>query len=438
MTARAAQRNPVTAEPRAANGAGRDEELADRSSDWNIARVRRDFPALAQTVHGHPLIYLDSAATAQKPMCVLERIRRSYLEECANIHRGVYQLSERATAAYDQARETVRAFIGAEHTSEIIFVRGTTEAVNLVAQSYGRSHLGAGDEVLITALEHHSNLVPWQMLCQESGATLRVAPIDERGNLIWTEFERQLGPRTKLAAFTWVSNALGTVNPVKAMTEAAHRQGAVVLIDAAQAAPHRLVDVSDLDCDFLAFSGHKLYGPTGIGVLYGKRHLLEEMPPWQGGGDMIAQVSFERTTYAAPPAKFEAGTPDISGAIALGTAITYLESLGLAAVARHEDELLAYALAALESVPGVRIVGQPDHRAAVVSFLLDDIHPHDLGTVLDRYGIAIRAGHHCAQPTMRHFQVSGTARISLALYNQREEIDMLVLRLAEAQKMFKR
>jgi cysteine desulfurase/selenocysteine lyase len=410
---------------------------AHLASSLDVERVRRDFPALAQKVHGYPLVYLDNAATTQKPSAVLDRIRKSYLEECANIHRGVYQLSERATAAHDEARDKVRAFLGAQKTSEIIFVRGATEGINLVAQSYGRSNVGPGDEVLITAMEHHSNLVPWQMLCQERGATLAVAPIDEHGDVIWPEFEKRLGPKTKLVAFTYVSNALGTVNPAKAIIEAAHQHGAVVLVDAAQAAPHLAIDVKDLDCDFLVFSGHKLFGPTGIGVLYGKERLLEAMPPWQGGGDMIASVSFEKTTYAELPAKFEAGTPDINGAIALGAAIDYVESLGLASIERYESDLLAYAESALQAMPGVRLIGTPKHRAAALSFMLDDIHPHDLGTVLDRYGIAIRAGHHCAQPVMKHFRVPGTARLSLAFYNKREEIDVLVSRLCEAQKMFK-
>jgi cysteine desulfurase/selenocysteine lyase len=407
------------------------------SSSLDVERVRHDFPALAQKSHGFPLVYLDNAATTQKPNLVLDRIRRSYLEECANIHRGVYQLSERATAAHDDARDKVRAFLGAAKASEIVFVRGATEGVNLVAQSHGRANVGPGDEVLITEMEHHSNLVPWQMLCQERGARLQVAPMDERGDLVWPEFEKRLGPRTKIVAFTYISNALGTVNPAKAMIEAAHRHGAVVLVDAAQAAPHREIDVADLDCDFLVFSGHKLYGPTGIGVLYGKERLLQAMPPWQGGGDMIASVTFENTTYAEPPAKFEAGTPDIAGAIALGAAIDYVESLGLAAIARYESDLLSYAEAALQQLPGVRIIGRPTQRAAALSFMLDDIHPHDLGTILDRYGIAIRAGHHCAQPTMKHFGVPGTARISLAFYNKREEIDLLVSRLREAQRMFR-
>jgi cysteine desulfurase/selenocysteine lyase len=406
------------------------------SNSLDVERVRRDFPALAQKVHGHPLVYLDNAATTQKPNAVLERIHKSYVEECANIHRGVYQLSERATAAHESARETVRRFLGAEQTSEIVFVRGATEGINLVAQSYGRSRIGSGDEILVTAMEHHSNIVPWQMLCQERGALLKVAPMDDNGELIVAEYEKLLGPRTKLVAFTLVSNALGTVNPAKAMIEAAHRVGAVVLVDAAQSVPHRAVDVRELDCDFLVFSGHKIYGPTGIGVLYGKQHLLEAMPPWQGGGDMIMSVTFERTTYAPPPAKFEAGTPAINGAIALGAAIEYVESFGMTAIERYEAELLAYAEAALSKLPGLRLIGKPKHRAGAISFMLGDIHPHDLGTVLDRYGVAIRAGHHCAQPTMKRMGVPGTARASFAFYNKPEEVDTLVDCLAEAQKVF--
>jgi cysteine desulfurase / selenocysteine lyase len=407
------------------------------SGSLDVERVRRDFPALAQKVHGQPLVYLDNAATTQKPNAVLDRIRKSYIEECANIHRGVYQLSERATAAHEAARDKVRDFLGAEKTSEIVFVRGATEAINLVAQSYGRSHIGAGDEILVTAMEHHSNIVPWQMLCQERGASLKVAPMDDDGDLIITEYEKLLGARTKLVAFALVSNALGTVNPAKAMIEAAHRAGAVVLVDAAQAVPHCEIDVRNLDCDFLVFSGHKIYGPTGIGVLYGKQPMLEAMPPWQGGGDMIMSVSFERTTYAPPPAKFEAGTPDISGAIALGAAIDYVESFGMAAIERYEAELLVYAQAALSRLPGLRLVGNPKHRAGCISFMLGDIHPHDVGTILDRYGVAIRAGHHCAQPTMKRMGVPGTARASFAFYNKPEEVDTLVACLAETQKVFR-
>jgi cysteine desulfurase/selenocysteine lyase len=407
------------------------------SNNLDVERVRRDFPALAQKIHGHPLVYLDNAATTQKPSLVLDRIRRSYIDECANIHRGVYQLSERATTDHEAAREKVRQFIGAEKSGEIIFVRGATEGVNLVAQSYGRARIGVGDEILITEMEHHSNIVPWQMLCQERGAHLNVAPIDDNGDVIVAEYEKLLGPKTKLVAFTYVSNAFGTVNPARIMIEAAHEHGAVVLLDAAQAVPHRELDVKDLDCDFLVFSGHKIYGPTGIGVLYGKRALLEEMPPWQGGGDMILSVTFEKTLYADVPAKFEAGTPDISGAIGLGAAIDYVQSLGMAAIERYEADLLQYTETALAELPGVRLIGRPKRRAAAVSFMLDDIHPHDVGTVLDRYGIAIRAGHHCAQPAMKRMGVPGTARVSLAFYNKSDEIDYLVSCLGETQKMFR-
>jgi cysteine desulfurase/selenocysteine lyase len=407
------------------------------STSLDVERVRRDFPALSQKIHGHPLVYLDSAATAQKPMAVLDRLHRSYREECANIHRGVYQLSERATAAHEAARNKVCQFLGAEKPSEIIFVRGATEAINLVAQSYGRANLHQGDDIVLTALEHHSNIVPWQMLAEERGANLKVVPMDDHGDLVLSDYVKLLGPRTKIVTLTAVSNALGTVNPVADMIELAHHHGAVVLVDAAQAVPHAALDVRELDCDFLVFSGHKLYGPTGIGVLYGKERLLEAMPPWQGGGDMILSVTFEKTTYAPPPAKFEAGTPHIQGAIGLGAAIDYIESLGMSAIERYEAELLAYAESALSSLPGLRLIGQPKRRASAISFVLDGIHPHDIGTVLDRHGIAIRAGHHCAQPTMKRMGVPGTARISLAFYNKRDEINTLVSCLGEAQKMFR-
>lgn len=410
---------------------------ATLSNNLDVERVRRDFPALAQKIHGHPLVYLDNAATTQKPLTVLDRIRRSYVEECANIHRGVYQLSERATLAHEAARQKVQHFIGAERSSEIIFLRGATEGINLVAQSYGRSQVGEGDEILITGMEHHSNIVPWQMLCQDRRAHLKVAPIDDNGDLVFSEYEKLLSPRTKLVAFTHVSNALGTVNPIHQMIQAAHHAGAVVLVDAAQSVPHCELNVQELDCDFLVFSGHKLYGPTGIGALYGKQRLLEAMPPWQGGGDMILSVTFEKTLYAHVPAKFEAGTPHISGAIALGEAIDYVQSLGMRSIARYESDLIQYAAASLTKVPGVRLIGQPKHRAAAVSFMLDDIHPHDVGTILDRYGIAIRAGHHCAQPAMRRMGVPGTARLSLAFYNKSDEIDYLVSCLQETKKMFR-
>ncbi len=407
------------------------------SSSLDVERVRRDFPALAQKIHGHSLVYLDNAATTQKPNAVLDRIRRGYIEESANIHRGVYQLSERATTAHEAAREKIRRFIGARQASEIVFLRGATEGINLVAQSYGRDQIGPGDEILITAMEHHSNIVPWQMLCQQRGARLRVAPMNDEGDLIFSEYEKLLGPKTKLVAFTYVSNALGTVNPAQAMIEAAHKHGAVVLVDAAQAVPHCELSVKELDCDFLVFSGHKIYGPTGIGVLYGKQRLLETMSPWQGGGDMILSVTFEKTIYAPPPAKFEAGTPDINGAIALGAAIDYVESLGMASIERHEAEILRYAEETLSNLPGVRLIGKPKHRIGALSFMLGDIHPHDVGTILDRHGVAIRAGHHCAQPTMKRMGVPGTARVSFAFYNKTDEIDTLASCLVEAQKMFR-
>ncbi len=416
-----------------------DGRLAVRPDLWpglDVDRIRRDFPALGQRVHGHPLVYLDNAATTQKPQRVLDRLRESYVDECANIHRGVYQLSERATAAHEGARDAVRRFLGARRPSEIVFVRGATEAINLVAQSWGRANLRADDEIVVTQMEHHSNIVPWQMLAQERGGGGGGGGLDADGDLIWDEYAKLLGPRTRLVALTAVSNALGTVNPTAAMVEAAHRHGAIVLVDAAQAAAHAAIDVRAWDCDFLALSGHKLYGPTGIGVLYGKQHLLDEMPPWQGGGDMILSVTFEKTTYAPPPAKFEAGTPHIQGAIGLGAAIEYVESIGMAAIERYETDLLAYAEAVLAARPGLRLVGRPKHRAAAISFMLDGIHPHDVGTILDRHGIAIRAGHHCAQPAMQHMGVPGTARMSLAFYNKREEVDYLVTCLAEAQRMF--
>jgi cysteine desulfurase/selenocysteine lyase len=417
--------------------AARPAPSAAQPSQLDIERVRRDFPALAQRIHNHPLVYLDNAATTQKPSVVLDRLQASYREECANIHRGVYQLSERATAAHEAARDKARRFLGAAKASEIVFVRGATEGINLVAQSWGRAQVQAGDEIVITALEHHSNIVPWQMLAAERGAELRVAPMNDQGDVILDELDKLVGPRTKIVAFTAVSNAIGTVNPTATMVEIAHRHGALALVDAAQAVPHAALDVRALDCYFLVFSGHKLYGPTGIGVLYGKEHLLADMPPWQGGGDMILSVTFEKTTYAPAPAKFEAGTPHIQGAIGLGAAIDYVESLGMAAIARYEAEILAYAEAALARAPGVRLIGRPKHRAAAISFMLDGIHPHDVGTILDRYGIAIRAGHHCAQPTMRRMGVPGTARVSLAFYNQREEIDYLVSCLGEARRVFR-
>jgi cysteine desulfurase/selenocysteine lyase len=397
----------------------------------DVKRVKRDFPILARPIHGKPLVYLDSAATSQKPRAVIDAVARFYLEDNANVHRGVHLLSERATQAYEDAREKVRRFLNAADAREIVFVRGTTEAINLVAQTLGRLRVRQGDEILVTEMEHHSNIVPWQLLCEEKGAALRVLPIDDQGELRLGELERLIGPRTRLVAVAHVSNALGTVNPVAEIVELSHRHQVPVLLDGAQAAPHLAVDVQALGCDFYAFSGHKLFGPTGIGVLYAKSELLEEMPPWQGGGDMIRSVSFEKSTWNALPYKFEAGTPDIAGAVGLGAAIDYVASLGLPAIAAHERALLSYATAALRQVPGLRLIGTAREKAAVLSFQLGELHAHDVGTVLDGEGIAIRTGHHCCQPLMRRLGVSATARASLALYNRREDVDALVEGLHE-------
>jgi cysteine desulfurase / selenocysteine lyase len=402
----------------------------------DVERVRADFPILGQEIYGKPLVYLDSAATSQKPRAVIDAIANYYLEDNANVHRGVHLLSERATQAYEGARGKVKRFINAAHDHEIVFVRGTTEAVNLIAQTYGRSRVSRGDEILITAMEHHSNIVPWQMLCEEKGAVLRVAPIDDEGQLLLDELERLIGPRTRLLGLAHVSNALGTINPVRRVVEMAHRRKVPVLVDGAQAAPHLALDMQALGCDFYAFSGHKLFGPTGIGVLYGRSELLEEMPPWQGGGDMISSVSFEKTTYNKLPYKFEAGTPDIAGAIGLGAAIDYVSALGLSAIAAHEHDLLSYATEALRQVPGLRLIGTAPEKASVLSFLLGEVHPHDIGTVLDREGIAIRTGHHCAQPLMRRLGVTATARASLAFYNCREDVDALVSGLHKVREVF--
>ncbi len=398
----------------------------DAEPPLNVRRVRADFPILTQKIHGRPLVYLDSAATAQKPRTVIDTTADFYGEECANIHRGVHALSERATQAYEAARGKVRQFLNAREDREIIFVRGTTEAINLVAQTHGRVQLWPGDEIIVTAMEHHSNIVPWQMVCAERGAALRVVPVNDNGDLLLEEYERLLTPRTKLVAVTHLSNALGTINPVRRIVEIAHAQRSPVLIDGAQGAPHLGADVQALDCDFYAFSGHKLYGPTGIGVLYGKAGLLESMPPYQGGGNMITSVSFDRTTYDRIPYKFEAGTPNIAGAIGLGAALDYVTGIGLARIAAYERDLLAYATQRLAEIPRLRLIGTPTQKACVLSFVIDGIHPHDIATVLDRAGIAIRAGHHCAQPLMRRFGIAATARVSLAFYNTREEIDALV------------
>jgi cysteine desulfurase/selenocysteine lyase len=391
---------------------------------------------LRQKIRGRPLVYLDNAATTQKPRAVLDAIRHYYEEDNANIHRGVHTLSERATRKYEEARAKVQRLLNAAEAREIVFVRGTTEAINLVAQSFGRQNVGPGDEVLITHMEHHSNIVPWQMLCEEKGAKLRVAPISDDGELVLDEFEGLLNSRTRLVSVVHISNTLGAVNPVKQIVEMSHRRGIPVLLDGAQAVAHTPVDVRDLDCDFYAFSGHKLYGPTGIGVLYGKAELLESMPPWQGGGDMIRSVTFEKTIYNALPHKFEAGTPNVADVIGLGAAIDYLTGLGQDAVAAHEHQLLKYALERLQDVPGLLLIGTPTNRAGSVSFVLDGVHPHDIGTILDEEGIAVRTGHHCTQPLMDRFGVPATARASVACYNTFEEIDALIRGLARVREVF--
>jgi cysteine desulfurase/selenocysteine lyase len=403
---------------------------------FNVARIRADFPILHQEVRGRPLVYLDSAATTQKPQAVIDALVRYYTHDNANVHRGVHALSERATQAYEGARERVRRFINARETKEIIFVRGCTEAVNLVAQTYGRSKVGPGDEVLITAMEHHSNIVPWQMLCQHVGATLKVVPVDERGDLRLEQLDAMLTERTRLLAVTHVSNALGTVNPVRDIVKRAHARGVPVLVDGAQALQHFRVDVRELDCDFYAFSGHKMFGPTGIGVLYGKASVLESMPPWQGGGDMILTVTMDKTVYNRLPYRLEAGTPDISGAVGLAAAMDYIESVGLDAIAAHDRELLEYGARALEGVPGLKLMGRGRERSGVLSFVMEDVHAHDVGTILDREGVAIRAGHHCAQPLLSCFGVAATVRASLAMYNTREDIDALVRGLHKVREVF--
>ena len=402
----------------------------------DVARERERFPALAQQVRGRPLVYLDNAATTQKPRRVIAAVAGFYERDNANVHRGVHLLSERATAAYEAARDRVQRFLNAADRREIVFVRGATEGVNLVAQSYGRPRLGPGDEVLVSAMEHHSNIVPWQIVCAETGASLRAIPINDRGMLRLDEYERMLGPRTKIVALVHVSNALGTVNPVAWAAERAHARGAVVLVDGAQAVAHQAVDVRAIDADFYVLSGHKMYGPTGIGALYGKAALLEAMPPWQSGGDMIASVSFERTTYNELPYKFEAGTPHIAGAIGLGEAVAFLQEIGLDEVAAHEQRLLDYATERLAAVPGLRLVGTAPGKAAIVSFVMDGVHPHDIGTVLDMEGVAIRAGHHCCQPLMERLGVEATARASFGLYNTTEEIETLVTALGRVREVF--
>ena len=393
---------------------------------FDVEQVRADFPILRERVHERPLVYLDNAATSQKPESVIEAMVHYYRHDNANIHRGVHLLSQRATEAYEAARGKIQAFLHARDAHEIIFVRGATEAINLVAQTYVRQHLGASDEVLITAMEHHSNIVPWQILCLEKGARLRVAPINDRGELDLDEFGSLLNPRTKIISVAHVSNALGTINPVKWIIRMAHAMNIPVLVDGAQAVPHMPIDVEDLDCDYYVFSGHKVYGPTGIGALYGKSALLEDMPPYQGGGDMISSVTFEKTIYNKVPHKFEAGTPDIAGVIGLGAAISYVSELGISAISAHERELLTYATERIGEIQGVQLVGTAREKAGVLSFVMDGIHPHDIGTILDQEGIAVRTGHHCAQPVMDRFGVPATVRASFGLYNAKYEIDALV------------
>ena len=403
---------------------------------FDVQQVRNDFPILRRKVHGKPLVYLDNAATSQKPQAVIDAISHYYTDENANIHRGVHLLSERATKAYEDARAKVQRFINAAESREIIFVRGATEGINLVAQTYGRKNIHRGDEVIISTMEHHSNIVPWQMLCEETGAVLRVAPINGSGELLMDEYEKLLNPKTRFVAISHMSNALGTINPVRKIVELAHKHGVPVLLDGAQAVPHFKVDVQALGCDFYVFSGHKLYGPTGVGVLYGKANLLEAMPPWQGGGDMIQSVSFEKTTYNVLPYKFEAGTPNIAAGIGLGAAIDYVGRIGLDAAAAHENELLTYATDALAAISGVRLIGTAKEKAGVLSFVMDDAHPHDVGTVLDQEGVAIRTGHHCAQPVMERLGVPATCRVSFAFYNTEQEVDALVRGIRKVKEIF--
>jgi cysteine desulfurase/selenocysteine lyase len=408
----------------------------DKRPAFDVERIRADFPALHQTVHGKPLAYLDNAASAQKPQAALDAEADCYRRFYSNVHRGVHYLSEKATDAYEEARRKVQHFVNAARVEEMVFVRGTTEAINLVASTYGRQHVGAGDEVLITTMEHHSNIVPWQLLCEEKGARLVVAPINDRGEVILEEYEKLLSERTRIAAIAHVSNALGTINPVAEMIRMAHDKGVPVLVDGAQAVPHLDVDVQELGCDFYAFSSHKLFGPTGVGALYGRLELLADMPPYQGGGEMIRSVTFEKTEYSPPPARFEAGTPNIAGAIGMGAAIDYLEALDMSAVAAHELDLLERATEALEAIPGVRIIGTAANKASVVSFIIGDIHAHDVGTILDREGVAVRAGHHCAQPVMDRFGVPATTRASFALYNTGEEVARLVAGVERVRELF--
>jgi len=403
---------------------------------YDVESVRRDFPILHQQINEHPLVYLDNGATSQKPRSVIDAISDYYLHDNSNVHRGVHTLAARATDAFENARTRAQEFLHAPDNKEIVFVRGTSEAINLIARGYAAPRLRADDEVLITEMEHHSNIVPWQLLCEEKGAVLQVAPIDDRGELLMDEFEKLLSPRTRMVAVVHVSNALGTVNPVREIAELAHSRGVPVLVDGAQAVSHTRVDVRDLDCDFYALSGHKLFGPSGVGALYGKAELLENMPPYQGGGEMILSVSFEKSTFKEIPHKFEAGTPDIAGAVGLGAAIDYVNGVGFDGIAAHEGDLLAYGTALLEEIPRLRIIGTASEKASVLSFVLEGIHPHDVGTILDQEGIAVRTGHHCAQPVMDRFGVPATTRASLALYNTRSDLDALANGIRKVQEIF--
>ncbi len=410
--------------------------VATLADTWDVERIRADFPVLHQKVNGKPLVYLDNGASSQVPQVVIDRGSVYIEQEHSNIHRGVHYLSQRATTAYEGAREKVKRFINARESRECIFVRGATEGINLVMHGYGRKFIGAGDEIIISAMEHHANIVPWQMLCEEKGARLRVIPMNDAGELLLDEYDGLLNEKTKFVAVTHVSNALGTINPIKEMIAQAHKYGVPVLIDGAQSAPHMPVDVQDLDCDFYAFSGHKMYAPTGSGIVYGKAELLEKMNPFQGGGDMIRTVTFEKTTYAELPNKMEAGTPAIASQIGLGAAIDYLNSIGREQAAAYEHELLRYATERVSAIEGVRIIGTAKHKASVLSFVIDGIHPHDIGTILDQEGIAVRAGHHCAQPVMQRFNVPATARASFAFYNTKEEIDVLARTIEKVIEIF--
>ncbi len=409
---------------------------ATQTVTYDIEKIRDDFPILKQQVNGKPLVYLDNGATAQKPQQVIEVLDQYYREYNSNIHRGVHTLSEKATGAYEAARLKIKNFINAESIQQVILTSGTTASINLVAQSYGRSTLKQGDEIIITEMEHHSNIVPWQMLCEQTGAKLKVVPINDKGELIMEEYESLLNDRTRLVAVVHISNALGTINPVEDIIKLAHNRGIPVLLDGAQAVPHCPVDVQALDCDFYCFSGHKLFGPTGTGVLYGKKALLESMPPWQGGGDMIRTVRFDETTYNDLPYKFEAGTPDIAGVIGTGAAIDYVSAIGMDNIAHYESELLAYATEIMSAIDGLTLVGTADNKAGILSFVMKDIHPHDIGTILDQHGVAIRTGHHCAMPVMERYEIPATARASLALYNTRDDIDHLVEAINNVRKVF--